>query len=104
MAAKEKFLEPEHRAGSGLDAAMILFDQVVQILRRAQPCASWEQAVVLHFVHRAMGSGVAVKGDRVRWPPLMQDRFTEERLRCSHIPFLAKSEVDSPPSFVHRSI
>src|ERR1035437_1871450 len=34
-------LEPEHGAGSGLDAAMILFDQIIQILRRAQPCASW---------------------------------------------------------------
>jgi hypothetical protein len=44
--------EPDHRAGSGLDAAVVLFDHVVQILRRAQICTSWQQAIISHFVHR----------------------------------------------------
>jgi hypothetical protein len=49
--------EPEHGVGSGLDTAMILFDQVVQILRRAQPRATWEQTIVPHIAYRAMGGG-----------------------------------------------
>jgi len=48
-------LEPEHGASSGLDTAMILLDQVVQILRRAHPRASWKQAFGLHLAHRAKG-------------------------------------------------
>ena len=34
-------LKTEHGAGSALDAPMILLDQVIQIPRRAQPCAFW---------------------------------------------------------------
>jgi hypothetical protein len=104
IAADEKLLNPSMGAGSGLDAAMILFDQIVQILRRAQLCASWEQAVVFHFAHRAMGGGIAVQGNSLRRTALMPDCLTEERLRCFHVPCLAESEVDSLPGLVHRSI
>jgi len=69
---RREVLESEHGVGTGLDAAVILLDQIVQILRRSQPRASWKQAVGLHFADRAVRGSIAVQGAllqnlRVAW-------------------------------------
>ena len=97
-------LESEHGPGSGLDAAMILLDEVVQILRGAQLCAFRQQAVGSHLVYCSMGCCIAVESNRVRRVAFMHNRLLEEGLRCGHIPSSAESEVNGLPSLVHGPV
>jgi len=41
-----KALEAEHRTSPGLDATMILLDQIAQILERSQLQTLWEDSIV----------------------------------------------------------
>lgn len=54
--------EPEHDVDPGLDVPMILLDQVVQVLRGAKLRVLGQQAIALHFPHRAMRGGIAIQG------------------------------------------
>jgi len=87
-------LEPKHRARSLLDAAMILFNQIIQILRRAQSRASWKQTVDFQFAHRAMRSGVAVQSKGLRRSTLMSNCFLKESLSCCHVPSFTEPKVN----------
>lgn len=66
--------EAEHRIDPGLDVAMILLDQVVQVLRLSQRRFLGQQLVRLHFAHRAVRRRIAVQRDCLRSEPLTLDR------------------------------
>jgi hypothetical protein len=86
--------EAEHCIDPGLDVAMILLDQVVQILRRSQSRLLRQRLVSLHFAHCAMRRRVTVQCDGFRSEPLTLDRLREEGLRCGNIALGAEPEVD----------
>jgi hypothetical protein len=80
-----EILEAEHRPSSGLDAAMALLDEVVQILRKPQLVR--------------LGTS-----DRVRRAALAPERLLEECFGCGHIAPSAESKVDGLASLVHGAI
>lgn len=46
--------EAEHHVGSGLDVAMVLLDQVIEILRRSDLRVFWQQAIGLQLAYGPM--------------------------------------------------
>jgi hypothetical protein len=86
--------EAEHCVDPGLDVAMILLNQIVQILRRSQCRVRGQKLVRLHFPHRAVRRSVTVQRDCLRSEPLTPDRFCEESLGRSDIAPDAEPEVD----------
>ena len=97
-------LEAEHGPGSGLDSAMILLDQVVQIVRGTQLHAFGQQAIGSHLAYCAMRSCIAIEGDCVRCSALMSDCLPEEGLGCRYISSGTESKVNGLPSLVHRPV
>jgi hypothetical protein len=86
--------EAEHCVDPGLDVAMILLDQIVQILRRSQ-CRGRRQILVrLHFAHRAVRRSITVQRDCLRSEPLTPGRFREESIGRSDIAPGTEPEVD----------
>jgi len=73
-------LEAEHHSDALLHAPMILLNQVVQVLRRAQLCVGRQRAIGFQLAHRTVRCGVAVQCDCLRGALLAFDRFAEERL------------------------
>jgi hypothetical protein len=47
--SRGKALEAEHGSGSGLDATMILLNEIVQVFRRAQRCPLRHQSPYFHI-------------------------------------------------------
>ena len=64
-------LEAEHGPSPALDAAVILFNHVVQVLGAAQLYTPGQQAVLLHLPDCSMRGGIAVQCDGVRPSPRM---------------------------------
>jgi len=89
-----KAFEAEHCIDPGRDVAMVLLDQVVQILRRSQSRLLRQRLVSLHFAHCAVGRRVTVQCDGFRSEPLTPDRPRKEGLRRSNIGPGAEPEVD----------
>ena len=103
-AGRCEILEAEHRSGSGLDAAMILLDQVVQVFRAAQLRSFRQQAILAQLTDCAMRRSIAVESDCVRRTPFMPDCFLEECLGCRHVSSAAEPKVHRLPGFVHRPV
>ena len=96
--------EAEHRPGSRLDPAMVLLDDIIQILGGAQLRALGQQSILTHLANCSMGRRIAVEGDRI-WPSsLVPHRLLEEGLGCGYIACRAEPEVDRLPGPVHSSI
>jgi hypothetical protein len=70
---------------------MILFDQVIQVLRRSQRCAFRPQFIDRHFAHCAMRRRVAVQRDCLGSEPLTPDRFREKKALAAATSRLALS-------------
>src|SRR5471032_1263549 len=86
-------LEAKHDLGPGLDVAMVLLYQVVQVLRRSDLGVRGQQAVRLHLPHGAVRGRIAIERDGFRWMPLMLDDLLEKCLCCCHVAFGAEHEV-----------
>jgi len=97
-------LEAQHGTGSGFDPAMILFDQVVQVLRGSQFCAPGKQAVLSHLTDCSMRRRISVEGDRVRRATFMPDGLIEECFCCGYVSCPAEPEVNSVSNLVHCPI
>jgi hypothetical protein len=94
MAAFLKRLKPSIALTLDLMFAMILLDQIVQILRRSQ-CRGRRQILVrLHFAHRAVRRSITVQRDCLRSEPLTPGRFREESIGRSDIAPGTEPEVD----------
>jgi hypothetical protein len=93
-------LEAEHRPGSALDTAVILFNQVVQVFGRSQLCTPGQQTVLSHLAYGSMRGSIAVECDGVRQTP----RLLEEGLGRSHIACSAQPEVNGLPCLVDCSV
>jgi hypothetical protein len=87
--------EAEYCIDPGLDIAMILLDQVVQVLRRSQRRVLKQQPVSLHFSHRSVRCCVTVQRDGLRSPSLTFDRLLQNGLGRGDIAFGARPEIDS---------
>ena len=68
-------LEAKHDLRPGLDVAMVLLYQVVQVRRRFDHGARRQQAVRLHLPHGAVRGRIAIERDDIRWLPLMLEAF-----------------------------
>ncbi len=86
--------ETEHCINPGLDVAVILLDQIVQILRRSQRRLRGQKLVRLHFAHPVVRRCVTVQRDCLRCEPLSPDRFPAESRGRSDIAPCAEPEVD----------
>jgi hypothetical protein len=104
MAVDSKFLEAQHRSGSGFDTTMVLLDEVVQVLREPQFRVPGQQAVLSLLTDCAMRRRIAIEADRVRRPTVIPDRPFEECLGCRYISCPTEPEVDSLPSLVYCPI
>jgi hypothetical protein len=52
--------ESQHRPNPLFDSAVVLFDQIVQVLARSHSYSTWKFAGLLHFPHCAMRRRVGV--------------------------------------------
>ncbi|SAK90209.1 hypothetical protein AWB81_04800 [Caballeronia arationis] len=96
--------ETEHRIDPGLDVAMVLLYQVVQLLRRSQHRLLRQQLVSLHFAHRAMRCRVAIQRDRFRSKPLTLDCLCEKVFGCSDVTSSAEPEIDRFSRSINRAV
>src|SRR6266481_798880 len=89
-------LEAEHHRDAPLHAPMVLLNQVVQVLRRAQLRVRGQRAIGFQLAHRTVRCSVAVQRDCLRGALLASDRFAKERLGGRDIALGAQPEVDRP--------
>src|SRR5258708_2819339 len=89
-------LEAEHHCNALLHAPMVLLDQVVQVLRRAQLRVRRQQAIGFQLAHGTVRCSVAIQRDCLRGALLAFERFAKERLGGRDIPLAAQPEVDRP--------
>src|ERR1700716_2517914 len=75
--------EAEHDVRSGLDVAMILLDEIIQILRGSDLRILGQQAVRLHLAHGAVRGCIAVERNRFRRLALMFDCLSENALAAA---------------------
>jgi hypothetical protein len=68
-------LEAKHDLRPRLDVAMVLLNQVVQVLRRSDLGVRGQQAVRLHLAHGTVRGRIAIERDGFRWLPLMLEAF-----------------------------
>jgi hypothetical protein len=52
---------------------MVLFDQIVEVLRGAHLRVLGKETINFHLTHGPMRRGIPVERDRLRWPALMLD-------------------------------
>lgn len=97
-------LEAEHRPSSGLDAAMVLLDEVVQKLRRPPFRVFKQRTASAHRADGTMRSRIAIEGDRARRAALAPECLLEERFGCGHIALSAEPIVDGLASLIHGAI
>src|SRR5258708_36927259 len=76
-------LEAEHHSNALLHAPMVLLNQVVQVLRRAQLRVRGRQAIGFQLSHRTARCSQAVQRDCLRGALLAFDRFAEEPLAAA---------------------
>jgi hypothetical protein len=99
-----KAFEVEHRIDPGLDVAMVLLDQVAQVLRRSERRVAGQQLVDHHFSHRAVRRCVAVQRNGLRSHPLAFDRLREEGLGGSDIAPGGEPEIDRFPRSINGTV
>lgn len=75
--APEPF-EAEHHVRSGLDVAMVLLDQVVEIFRRSDLRVLRQQSIGLHLAHCAVRGSIAIERNDLRGLALMFDGLAEK--------------------------
>ena len=83
---------------------MVLFDQIIEILRRPHLCVLGQRAISLHLAHGPVRGGIPIERDRLRWPPLMFDCLAEKGFCRSHIALCPEHEVYCLADPIHRPI
>jgi len=117
VAAQSKFLEAKHRSCSGFNTAVILLDQIVQVLR---PISTWYASECLVFVwhlpNRSVRCSVAIQSDTDRCTFVGTKRLAEKtpwRPRCPWLdlvgsrrvsPFRSTALIKIHPSSAHFKI
>src|SRR6267142_1976694 len=76
-------LEAEHHSDALLHAPMVLLNQVVQVLRRAQLRVRGQRAIGFQLAHRTVRCSVAVQRDCLRGALLASERFAKEPLAAA---------------------
>ena len=74
--------ESQHRPDPLLDSAVVLFDEIVQVLARPHFCSTWKFAGLLHLQHCAMRRRVGIFrtiGRSARPPRLQRSSLPERR-------------------------
>jgi hypothetical protein len=87
-----------------LVVAMVLLDQIIQVLRRPQFRLGGQQAIGFQLTHRAVRRGIAVQSDRPGSIVLAFDRLPKKRLGGRDIALGAQPEVNRPPRPIHGTI
>src|SRR5229473_1743911 len=88
-------LEPQHGPDSLLHSAMVLLDQVVQVLAGADLHPPRKLAGLLHFPHRAMRSRIGVQRDLCGHASVLH-RAAEKRFGGVYVPVPTQKEVHRP--------
>src|SRR5260370_19404267 len=97
-------LEACHHSDALLDAPMVLLNQVVQVLRRAQLRVSGQRAIGFQRAHRTVRCSVAVQCDCLRGALLAFERFAKEHLGRRDVALGAQPEVDRPARPVNGTV
>src|SRR5258708_6491324 len=83
---------------------MVLLNQVVQVLRRAQLRVRGQKAIGFQLAHRAVRCSVAVQRDYLRGALLAFERFAKEPLGSRDIALGAQPEADRPARPVNGTV
>jgi len=97
-------LEPEHRHCALLHTSMVLLNQVVQVLRRAQLRVRRKGAIGFQLSHRAARCDVADQRDCLRGALPVFDHFPKERLCGGDIASRTQPEIDRPARPVNGAL
>ena len=85
-----KSLEPKHGAQTKLDGSMVLFDQIIEVLRRSQLGPLAASMCGEELPGRAVRRLIAIKCDRARQSALTLERPLKKCFRRSDIPLCAQ--------------
>ena len=91
MAAVSGALEPEHRPEALLYPAMVLLDQIVQVLAGAHLHPARQGSNFFQFGHRPVRGGVTVQGNHP-WGAVLSHRSGKEPLGRIYITPLAQEQ------------
>ena len=91
-----KLLESQHRSDALLDAAVVLFNQVIEIFRRTQLGLRWNGTFGFQLAHRTVRRSVAVQRESLRRVLLALNRLAEEGLGNGYVASGTQPEVDCP--------
>src|SRR6516165_9679402 len=95
--------ESQHRSNPLLDSAVVLFDEIVQVLARSHFYSARKFAGLLHLPHCAMRRRIGVQRDLGGCAPVLH-RIAEKGLRSAHIAISAQEEIHRPAGLVHGPI
>src|SRR6516165_5423669 len=96
-------LEPQHRPNPLFDSAVVLFDEIVQVLARSHFYSTRKFASLLHLPHGAMRCRIGVQRD-LGGCALVLHRIAEKGLGSGHVAISAQEEIDSPAGLIHGPI
>jgi hypothetical protein len=96
--------QAKHGAQPGLNVAMILLDQIVEVLRRAKFSRLGKPALLLKFPNGSMGSGIKVECDGNRRAALRTYGYAEECLCRGDVAMRAEPEIDCLACRVDRPV
>ena len=98
-------LESLQRPAPCFDPAVVLLDNIVELLASAHPNVSPSDVLSPQLPQRGPTRNVAVECDRAREAaPVGLERFAEEGLRCNNSAIAAQQEVDRFTVLIDRSI
>jgi hypothetical protein len=100
-ACTPEILEPEHGVGMPLDRAVVLVDDIVQVLRL--PVLDWRFALGVDGFQRSHTGVTFVDRHRLRFA-ILGDRFFEIPARSSLIPMGPQQKIDGVASLVDGAI
>ena len=99
-----ELLEPQHHSHTLLDAAVVLLNQVIEMLRRPQLGLRRQRTISLQLAYRAVRRSVAIPSDRLWRTMLKLDRLAKEGLGGGDVTPGAQSEVECPTRPIHGTI
>jgi hypothetical protein len=101
-------LQSQHRPQTPFHPAVILLDDIVEILARADRDGSQLSILGPKLANGPMGGLVSVDGDRVvivrGTRPCCLEGFPEKRFGGGHVTFAAQAEIDRLTAGIHGTI
>ena len=95
--------EPQRRPNPLFDSAVVLFDEIVQVLARSHFYSARKFAGLLHLPHGAMRRRIGVQRDLGGCAPVVHC-IAEKGLGSSHIAISAEEEIDGRAGLIHGPI